>query len=209
MPAPTAPSYQDGLTALSQLTATCLNNGVTYITFDADHSEEGVQKRFSDQNGGALGSDTRVGWKSGTVNMQLALASDVMPRPSFIFLVDSEYFVAGNIGKKLVSNQEVKFSASVLKVVNPIVTSLLSSDGQFKALSLVISVSMTSFPNTAVNGTGTLTWTATGLPAGVTISSSTGALTGTPTVAGTYEAKITVTDSKGKAGYGNLEIVVA
>ena len=44
-----------------------------------------------------------------------------------------------------------------------------------------------------------LTFTATGLPPGVKISAS-GAVTGTPTTAGTYTVKVTATDSGGSTG---------
>jgi type II secretory pathway pseudopilin PulG len=53
-----------------------------------------------------------------------------------------------------------------------------------------------SLQGTATGGTGTLTWTATALPAGVTISSA-GLISGTPTTAGTYNSTLTVTDGLG------------
>ncbi len=46
----------------------------------------------------------------------------------------------------------------------------------------------------------TLTYTATGLPAGLTINSSTGLITGTPTTTGTSNVTITATDSTGASG---------
>src|SRR5690349_18816570 len=46
----------------------------------------------------------------------------------------------------------------------------------------------------------TLTYTATGLPAGLSISSSTGLITGTPTTAATSTVTVTVTDSTGASG---------
>jgi endo-1,4-beta-xylanase len=45
----------------------------------------------------------------------------------------------------------------------------------------------------------TLTYTATGLPPGVTISGS-GLITGTPTAAGSYQSTVTATDSTGASG---------
>lgn len=48
----------------------------------------------------------------------------------------------------------------------------------------------------ASGGVGALTWSANGLPAGVSISAS-GVISGTPTSAGTYNAILTVTDTLG------------
>jgi hypothetical protein len=53
--------------------------------------------------------------------------------------------------------------------------------------------SNTSFTLTAAGGTG-YTWTATGLPSGVTISSG-GVVSGRPTPAGVYICTVTVRDS--------------
>ena len=47
----------------------------------------------------------------------------------------------------------------------------------------------------ATGGTTPYTWSATGLPANLTINSSTGAISGTPTAAGTSSVTVTVTDA--------------
>jgi hypothetical protein len=47
----------------------------------------------------------------------------------------------------------------------------------------------------ASGGTAAYTWSATGLPAGLTINSGTGAITGLPTAAGTFTVVVTVKDS--------------
>jgi hypothetical protein len=46
----------------------------------------------------------------------------------------------------------------------------------------------------------TFTWSASGLPAGLTISSSTGLISGTPTTASTYNVTVTATDTTGASG---------
>ncbi|MBX7548148.1 M4 family metallopeptidase [Streptomyces sp. NPDC004232] len=51
----------------------------------------------------------------------------------------------------------------------------------------------------STNG-GALAYSASGLPAGLSINSSTGLITGTPTTAGTSSATVTVTDSTGASG---------
>ncbi|WP_433050271.1 putative Ig domain-containing protein [Dactylosporangium sp. CS-033363] len=52
-----------------------------------------------------------------------------------------------------------------------------------------------TFNPAATGGTGALTWAATGLPAGLALNAGTGAITGTPSTAGTSIVVLTVTDS--------------
>ncbi|MFD9887790.1 putative Ig domain-containing protein [Amycolatopsis sp. NPDC059027] len=58
----------------------------------------------------------------------------------------------------------------------------------------------TSLQLSASGGSGGYTWTATGLPAGLSIAASSGLISGTPTTASTYSVTATAKDSSGATG---------
>jgi hypothetical protein len=59
----------------------------------------------------------------------------------------------------------------------------------------------------ASGGSGTYTFTATGLPPGVTLASS-GTLTGTPTAAGSYTVAVTATDASGLTAVQSFSVTI-
>ncbi|MBE5322362.1 putative Ig domain-containing protein, partial [Pedobacter sp. MR2016-19] len=60
----------------------------------------------------------------------------------------------------------------------------------------------------ATGGTTPYTYSATGVPPGLTFNPSTRAITGTPTIPGTYSISVTVTDADGKTVTTNYSIIV-
>jgi Zn-dependent metalloprotease len=61
----------------------------------------------------------------------------------------------------------------------------------------MVGTAIASFTLSASGGTAPYTWSATGLPPGLSIGSSTGTVSGTPTTAGTYNVTATATGSGG------------
>lgn len=71
-----------------------------------------------------------------------------------------------------------------------------------------VGTAISSFTLTASGGTAPYTWSASGLPAGVTIGSSTGTVSGTPTASGTFNVTATATASAGGSGSTSFTITV-
>ncbi len=63
-----------------------------------------------------------------------------------------------------------------------------------------VGTAISSFTLTATGGTPPYTWSATGLPPGISIGSSTGTVSGTPTTAGTYNVTAKATDTASASG---------
>lgn len=73
---------------------------------------------------------------------------------------------------------------------------------------LTVNSAMAPATFTQTGGTGTIRWTATGLPPGTSIGTSNGQVTGTPTATGTFNATITV-DAGGCVGSKTQSVTVA
>lgn len=202
------PSYADGLQGVTTLSAYCYNNNRTYICYDGDPGTDAAQKQWTDSNEEPLGSDTRTGFRSGTLNLQYTLAVDELPgdvdelKTGFIILFRNRYYVAGAVKPKVVKNEVIKFSVAVLELQNPFIPNLLSVLGQ------QLKASINANANTTVNcvalgarTNGVVTYSVetfatqgSSAPAGVTINANTGLMT-VNIVAGTVDVRVLATDT--------------
>jgi len=76
-------------------------------------------------------------------------------------------------------------------------------------INLIYNTAVASVTYTNTGGTGTINWSATGLPTGVSINSTSGAGAGTPTVTGSFSASIIATDLNGCTASINITVNVA
>lgn len=97
-------------------------------------------------------------------------------------------------------------SARVSLAVTPVLLTLSPGSGTLPAATAGSSWSQTL---TASGGSAPYTFSATTLPAGVTLNATTGALAGTPTASGTYRFQVTAADSLGNSGTASYSLAVS
>lgn len=113
------------------------------------------------------------------------------------------------MGATVVDSSGVTASKAYLLVINPATTGVPIITSPLTLPNGTVGVAYPQTTITATGGTLPLSWTARGLPAGLSISSS-GVITGTPgsNSAGGYSPGMTVTDSKGATGSKSYQLTI-
>ena len=105
--------------------------------------------------------------------------------------------LAANAGAAVTATTDA--SAVVIDKTAPVITSAGSTSGTYR----------TAFSFNVTASGSPVSFGATGLPAGLSINPTTGAITGTPTVSGSDTAALSVADAAGNSASGSLDITLA
>ena len=116
--------------------------------------------------------------------------------------VDSGVTVTGNnpitLSVNVNGSKGKSFNASFSTSPAPVITSNLN----------MVGVTGSPLSYQIASDVSGVTYGATGLPLGLSVNTTTGAITGTPTVSGAYTATVSATNGSGRTGYATLTIQV-
>lgn len=195
------PTHTDGKSLLNEVVALCYNilvssSPIRYLYVDDSLGEEATETRAAKPSGEPMGSKTTAGFESGALKLQLAKITDTLPRPGYIIYALSKWWKVGPVSPTRSKDNPIQFTVQLTRLYNPIITELLTTDGDLKSYTGTTSGAITAIDASASNtrAGATVAYSATGLPASVTINASTGEITGTPGATGTYTPTVTVTD---------------
>jgi hypothetical protein len=151
---------------------------ITALSISASDSSSTATLAYSD--GGTLPPGLSIGTGSGTIT----------GTPT----------TAGSYPVTITATDNAGFSGSTTFTWNITNTVTVTNPG---AQSNVSGTAITALDNSASDSSSVATiasWSATGLPTGLSIDATTGTITGTPTTAGTFSVTVTATDSDGFTG---------
>ncbi|MEU6816809.1 M4 family metallopeptidase [Streptomyces sp. NPDC046860] len=170
---------------LSEGSGTKVVNGVTYNSPTADGvAVTGIGRAAALQ----IWYKALTTYMTSTTNYAGARTAALNAASALYGTNSAQYAGVGNAFAGIAVGGHINPPADGVTVTNP--GSQSATVG--KAVSLQIQASST-------NG-GALSYSASGLPAGLSINASTGLISGTPTTAGSSSTTVTVTDSTGKTG---------
>ena len=109
-------------------------------------------------------------------------------------VVVSGYSISGTASGNYALNQPTNLTANITSMPLPVITSMLTASATYGSLATTYTITATNSPTA---------YSATGLPAGLTINTISGEISGTPTTVGTFTVSIGATNNGG-TGIANL-----
>ena len=199
-------TLRDGRAGISinELIVSNLNNGFEYYSDGNTLTENVISKKVTDPTGRTLGGESYSMGFTGSLNVayKKVVHSEITDqhciRPyHFLMYRGNYYYPTGNITGDNKAGEAINAKVEVSQVVNPIITSLLSWEGQFVKATGSAGATITKTNTVANVPTGyTVAWSLEGAPSGMTINSSTGAISYPSAVAGSYTVTVVATASK-------------
>lgn len=196
---PTFPNeFSDGPLPSGTFELTVLETGDRFIADNFSFDTDAALMR-SMTTSGRLGRQKPVEKASdGSCDIQLADELTKCPKVGHTFAVDAdkdgvvEGYMVTKPGRTFKVDEEFKAKIAITRLVNPLIfgntgktTAQLEAGLADVSASPISAIDLDAYvpPNVVLDASP---WSATGLPTGITISASTGGLSGTPSAPGTY-----------------------
>jgi VCBS repeat-containing protein len=194
----------NGGSASQTFALTVSNPGPTAVNDSAATAEDTAASGnvlANDSDDDALTASLTTGPLNGTVTLAA--------NGSYTYTPNANYNGSDSFAYR-VTDAQGAFSLATVSITvaavndSPVVASPLGTVAQTTGVALSVAAAA-GFSDADVATSGqVLTYSATGLPAGVTIDTSTGLVTGTPTASGNYTVTVTATDNLGASVSQNL-----
>lgn len=192
MSAPERTFISDGKMPFGKTYITILETEKTYLFEGASLGRGGNLSVINGPDGTPHGASYVLGAGniSGTFTFEYG---GTMPERWHTFVFDGKGYAITDLSTAIATDGSTKVTVTAHELINPLVTfPAVAADlpTMVKDTALAGANLITC---TANSGAGTVTWSLLNGPAGISIDPSTGAITGTPTVAGSYQLEIIAT----------------
>lgn len=186
---------KDGNLPYGTTNITILETGTVYVLNNFSESQDSAVVEQRDGNGIPTGQVVTEGFVSGSADCQLASATTLVPAIGQTFEMADGGYIVTSTGKTKENMGIWKCAISYRKCINPLVTypatNLASATG-----ATISAITLDAYP-------ACTSFSATGLPTGITQSGS--SIAGTPTTRGSFDVVLSATSPAGKTGIREIQ----